>query len=119
MAYACKQAPNTQLEPPFTVLPWLDMSTHPCVQVLDIVFDTTTWHIINFYHDIHNTLSLRTLTSLDIDKLTPTLVMGDFNTHADMWSPPDVPRSRWANQIEEWAAQNLLILANNPGKVTH
>jgi hypothetical protein len=119
MAYARKRAPNTQLEPPFTVVPRLDVSTHPCVQVLDIVFDTTTWRIINFYHDIRDASSLRALTSLDIDELTPTLVVGDFNTHADAWSPPDVPRSRWANQIEEWAARNLLVLANNPGEVTH
>jgi Endonuclease-reverse transcriptase len=47
------------------------------------------------------------------------LVVGDFNTHSSTWSPPDIPRSRWAGQLEEWASRNLLTLANNPGEVTH
>ena len=119
MAYTCKRAPNSQLEPPFTVVPQLDVSAHPCVQVLDIVFDMSTCNIINFYHDVHDTSSLEVLTSLDIDELMPMLVMGNFNTHANAWSPPDVPRSRWADQVERWAAQNLLTLANNPGEITH
>jgi hypothetical protein len=91
MAYACRQAPNTHLELPFMVVPRHDVSDHPCVQVLDIVFDTTTWQVINIYHNVHNITSLRALTNLDIDMLTPTLVMGNFNTHADTWSPPDIP----------------------------
>jgi Endonuclease-reverse transcriptase len=119
MAYARKWAPNTQTELPFTVVPRHDVSTHPCVQVLDIVFDTITWRVINFYHDVQDNTCLRALTSLNIEVLTPTLVVGDFNTHADAWSPLDVPRSRWVDQVEEWAAQNLLALANNPSEITH
>ena len=52
MAYACKQATNTQHEPPFTLVPHLDIAAHPCIQVLDTVFNKETWHIINFYHDV-------------------------------------------------------------------
>jgi hypothetical protein len=91
MAYAHKQAPNTHMEPPFMVVPHHDVSTHPCVQVLDIVFDAVTWRVINFYHDVRDITCLRVLTSLNIDALTPMLVVGDFNTHANAWSPPDVP----------------------------
>jgi Endonuclease-reverse transcriptase len=119
MAYARKWAPNSQLEPPFTVVPWLDVSAYPCVQVLDIVFNTTTWHIINFYHNVRDALSLEVLINLDIDELTPTLVVGDFNTHANAWSLSDVPHSRWVDWVEGWAARNLLALANNPGEITH
>jgi hypothetical protein len=118
MAYARRRAPEPRFDPPFTVVPRLDLSTHPCLQVVDIVFDTKTWQVINFYHDVWDGSSLQALTSLDIDALMPTLVVGDFNTHSPTWSPPDLPQSSWANQIEDWAAINLLALANNPGKVT-
>ena len=47
------------------------------------------------------------------------LVVGDFNTHSSLWSPPDVPWFRWAGQLEEWASRNLLALANNPGEIMH
>ena len=35
--------------------------------------------IINFYHDVNNPLSLRTLTSLELDPEVPTILVGDFN----------------------------------------
>ena len=53
MAYACKptQRPTNTLW--FTVVPQLDICSHPMLQVLDIVFDDgKTWQVINFYHDI-------------------------------------------------------------------
>ena len=118
MAYVQKWIPNTQTEPPFMVVPRLDVSNHPCVQVLDIIFDKTNWRIINFYHDIRDASCLPALTTLDIDPLIPTLAIGDFNTHSSEWSPRDVPWSNWAGQLEEWANRNLLALANNPGEVT-
>jgi hypothetical protein len=74
--------------------------------------------VINFYHDIQDTSSLDTLLGFDIDATTPTLVIGDFNAHFQAWSPPGVPRSSGVTRIEEWAAMNLLTLANTPGEVT-
>ena len=74
--------------------------------------------MINFYHDVRDASSLDTLLGLDIDTLIPTLVIGDFNAHSRTWSPPDVPHSRGATRIEEWAAINLLTLANTPGEIT-
>jgi ribonuclease HI len=118
MAYARKQEHNPPIKPRFTTVPRLDVSTHPCLQALDIVFDAKTWRIINFYHDVKDRSSLQALLSLNIDATTPTLVVGDFNTHSATWSPPTIPRSTWAGHIEEWAATNLLVLANTPGEVT-
>ena len=74
--------------------------------------------MINFYHDIRDSTSLQKLLEIDIDATTPTLVIGDFNTHAQAWSPFNTPRSQWAGHLEEWAAVNLLTLANNPGEIT-
>src|SRR5258707_15459531 len=101
MTYARRQATNSPLEPPFTAIPHHDISSHPCLQVLDIIFDDETWQVINFYHDTWDPTSLRALTTLDIDATIPTLVVGDFNTHSPTWSPPDIPKSRRADQIEE------------------
>jgi Endonuclease-reverse transcriptase len=116
MAYVRKPTTNS---PHFNVVPRLDICSHPTLQVLDVVFDDEeTWRVINFYHDIRDDTSLQALLSLDIDALTPTLIIGDFNTHAQTWSLPDTPRSQWAPRIEEWAALNLLTLANTQGEVT-
>jgi len=93
MAYARKQAPTPHNKTPFTTIPHLDISAHPCLQVLDVVLDTGTWHIINFYCDVKDKSSLQALLTLDIDAATPTLVVGDFNTHSPSWSPPTIPCS--------------------------
>jgi len=118
MTYARRQATNSHLEPPFTTIPCHNISSHPCLQVLDIIFDNETWRVINFYHDMWDPTSLQALMTLNIDATIPTLVVGDFNTHSPTWSPLDILKSRRADQIEEWAATNLFMLANNPGEVT-
>ena len=119
MTYAHKQALNTQFEPPFTLVPHLNISAHHCLQALDIIFNNVSWQLINFYHDIQDNSSLKALLDLDIDALMPTLIIGNFNTHSLSWSPPDATHSSWARKVEEWAAKNLLTLSNTPGEVTH
>jgi len=74
--------------------------------------------VINFYHDVWDASSLKALLGLDIDAIIPTLVIGNFNAHSQAWSPPDVPSTGGATRIEEWAAMNLLTLANTPGEIT-
>lgn len=115
MAYARKHNPNAQ---PFSVVPRLDISSHPTLQVLDVVFDNEQWQVINFYHDVRDDTSLKALLELDIEATTPTLVIGDFNAHSQRWSQQGATRSTCATAIEEWAAANLLALANNPGEIT-
>ena len=108
-----------QHEPPFTLVPHLDISAHHCLQVLDVVFNNETWHIVNFYNDVWNNTSLKVLLNFGVDANMPMLILGNFNTHSPTWSPLDTPQSSWVRQIEEWAARNLLTLVNNPGKITH
>lgn len=118
MTYARRNSARNQDTPHFTVVPRVDICSHPTLQVLDIVLDDEEWRVINFYHDVRDNTSLQALLALDIAATTPTLVIGDFNTHAQAWSMPDTPRSSHATQLEVWAANNLLTLANNPGEVT-
>jgi Endonuclease-reverse transcriptase len=118
MAYICKSIANDPNTPMFTVVPCLDICAHPMVQVLDIIFDTEMWQVVNFYHDVRDNTSLQALLNLNISATTPTLIIGDFNTHSHTWSPLDTHRSQWANRVEEWAATNLLTLANNPREIT-
>jgi retrotransposon-encoded endonuclease len=117
MAYACKWAQDTSNPSPFTITPYLDICSHPCLQILDVILDDKQWCIINFYHNIQDNLSLQALLALKIDATTPTMVIGNFNTHSPTWSPPDTPHLHWAGCIEEWAVSNLLTLANNPGEI--
>ena len=119
MAYARKPTKLPTKAPRFTVVPRLDICSHPTLQVIDIIVnDDQIWRVINFYHDVRDDTSLRALLSLDIDALTPTLIVGDFNTHSLTWSLPDTPRSRWATSVERWAAQNQLMLANEARVIT-
>jgi hypothetical protein len=84
MAYARRRATNSQFDSPFSSVPRLDISTHQCLQVLDVVLDRETWRVINFYHDVRDESSLQALISLDINASTPILVVGDFNTLLEM-----------------------------------
>src|SRR6267154_1009540 len=117
MAYSRKQTGGNKITH-FTVVPRLDVCIHPTIQVLDLIFDKEKWRVINFYHNIRDNTCLQKLLEIDVDAITPTLIIGDFNTHSRAWSPPDLPRSQWAGRLEEWAARNLLTLANNPGEIT-
>ena len=117
MTYIRKTSRNRNT-PHFTAVPRIDICSHPMLQVLDLVLDGELWRVINFYHDIRDNTSLQALLALDIDATTPTLLIGDFNLHSHSWSPPDTPRSSGATRLEEWAAMNLLTLANNPGEIT-
>jgi hypothetical protein len=58
MAYARRRAINPQFDPPFTIVPRIDISAHPCLQVLDVVLDGESWRVINFYHDTRDDSSL-------------------------------------------------------------
>jgi hypothetical protein len=118
MTCACKRAQGALDIPSFTVVSHLDIANNPCLQVMDIIFDNKQWRIINFYHDAHDNSGLQALLATDVDATMPTLVVGNFNTHSPPWSPLDTPRSHWAGCVEEWAAVNLLTLANNPGEIT-
>ena len=118
MAYMQKQTKNTSGTTHFTLVPWLDISPYPAVKVLDLVFDHKQWQVINFYHDISNTSLLNMLLGLDINTTIPALVIGDFNVHSQTWSPPGIPCSKGATRIEQWAATNLLTLANTAREIT-
>jgi endonuclease/exonuclease/phosphatase family metal-dependent hydrolase len=118
MAYSHKQM-QMDNGTHFTVVPHLDVCAHPTIQVLDLVLNKEQWRVINFYHDIRDNTSLQKLLEIDINTIIPTLVIGDFNTYSQAWSPPNIPHSQWTSHLEEWAATNLLTLANNPGEITH
>ena len=118
MAYMRKPDRSKRNQPCFTIGPWSDICTHPCVQVLDVWIKNENWQVINFYHDVQDKTALPALLGLNIDATTPTLVIGDFNTHSPTWLPPNIPRSTWAAKVEEWASTNLLTLANDPGVIT-
>lgn len=60
-------------------------------------------------------LALRSLLALDLEPLTLTLVVGDFNTHSPRWSCPGMDRNPTSDRIEDWAAGQGLELLTQPG----
>lgn len=94
MAYTRKRSWEGVDSPAFfTATSRLDLCAHPCVMILDLTFDETTWRIINFYNDVNDRSALEALLTLDLDPIIPTLVTGDFNTHSRTWSPDGISPS--------------------------
>ena len=63
---------------------------------LDIHLSTSSFHILNVYHDTDHPSSLRNILGLDLDPIIPIIIGGDFNTHAHTWSPAGIRPSPWA-----------------------
>jgi hypothetical protein len=114
----------------FTVTNRLDLASNYHTLTIDVHTDTETFRIYNIYHDAHTAdtgnkmsratrdtrnRSLNYITNIEVDPLVPTVIGGDFNTHANAWSPLDVRQSTWAIDIEEWAIVQGLDLLNTPG----
>ena len=74
---------------------------------LDILDDASiAMRLINIYHTVppqgHN---LHHLLHYDPDDRIPTVLLGDFNTHARRWSLPDRTPSSWALALTDWFDQ--------------
>jgi hypothetical protein len=102
----------------FTVANRLDLVSHPSLLILEVFAGDDHFYITNIYHDVKDPTCRHTLFNLELDPLIPALYIGDFNTHSPSWSPPGLPRSSWAHDLEDWAALNLLDLLNTPGVPT-
>ena len=112
MAYTQKSNPF------FSVANRLDLVSHPSLLTLEVIAGDDHFFVTNVYHDVKDPTCRHTLFSLELDPLTPALYIGDFNTHSPTWSPPGLPRSSWAHDLEAWATLNLLDLLNSPGVPT-
>ena len=75
--------------------------------------DSILTRLINVYHEVvDHRHTLQRLFDHDLDELTPTLVVGDFNTHSHRWSLPGHKPSSWVGQFDEWLDANSLSLLN-------
>jgi hypothetical protein len=110
ITYTCKSClPSANLS---------NVTTHPLANpntvILDIKDDhnITMW-VINFYHAVprmeHHALHF---LSYELCALTPTIMIGDFNTHSLCWSMPRSTPSCWATRLENWVDDNGLLLLN-------
>ena len=71
--------------------------------------------MVNIYHE-HPKMGhkLHHLLNHDLDKLIPTLIIGDFNTHAIWWFLSGRAPSAWADDFTEWLNTNNLLILNPP-----
>jgi hypothetical protein len=70
---------------------------------------------INVYHNTNFCMSLTNILNIEMDLQTPTIIGGDFNTHSQMWSSPDIQPSPWAAKLEDWAVSQSLALTSPLG----
>ena len=82
--------------------------------------DDTKITVINTYHAVpmRGGHDLHYLFRYKIDKLTPTVLIGDFNTHTHRWSLLGRAPSSWGAELEEWLNQNGLQVMNPDGVPT-
>ena len=56
--------------------------------------------------------TLKYLTDHDLDDNIPTIISGDFNTHAERWSLPRTTFSSWASRLCDWMDTHGFSLLN-------
>src|SRR6266702_1937336 len=78
-----------------------DLCSHHCVQLLDIRCGKGRWRALNFYNDVADPTALNALGALYLDPMTPTLIVGDFNTHSPWLPEPGWDKSPHADRLEE------------------
>jgi hypothetical protein len=77
------------------------------------------FRLINIYHQVpEKGHALHGLLSSSLDPTIPTIVVGDFNTHSLLWSPPRLTYSPWANDLETWFLDQQLSCQNPIGAIT-
>ena len=89
----------------------------PNTMVIDVLSPTNRNHvdlrIVNVYHDKPNSgHALSHLFSHELDATTPTIFLGDFNTHSPRWSLPHSTPSAWSHEFHEWMDKNGLETLN-------
>ena len=114
---ACYIRKSLSLSPDTLIFPRLD---HPIAsrdsQVIEVTISGTVFLLVNIYHSVRNRKpSLSHILPHPLDAFTPTLVVGDFNTHSSTWSLPGATVSSWATPLEEWFEESDLLLANPAG----
>ena len=117
---ACYVRKSISMSPDVLIFPRLD---HPIAsrdsQVIEVTISGTVFLLVNIYHAVRNHKpSLSHILPNPLDSFTPTLVVGDFNTHSSTWSLPGATVSSWAAPLEEWFEESDLLLANPAGAAT-
>jgi hypothetical protein len=97
----------------FNVVARPDLAAHNCLQIIDVMSDDQIVRVINFYNDVRDPSARQALFRLDLhEPHIPTVICGDFNMHSPSWSLPGATPSPWTRDLEDWAATQLLQLAN-------
>ena len=106
---------------------------HPDTTVIDIMDgEDPLIRLINVYNPpipspfpptlSHKTWArenLKQFTTHELDSSVPTVIAGDFNTHARQWSLPGANLSSWASRLHDWFEDSGLSLLNPPSITTH
>ncbi len=93
-------------------------TAHPLSTPTSIILDIMEGQeillrIVNVYHTVNKGChTLQHLFDHRLDDLTPTLLIGDFNTHSHRWSMPGKCPDPWADAFGDWMDENGLTLQN-------
>ena len=88
--------------------------------VLDLTdTERSTLRIINVYHKrLPRGHALHHLLTHTLDEMTPTILIGDFNTHDPQWSRPTQTPTSWGMAFTEWNDREGLTCLNPADTLT-
>jgi hypothetical protein len=88
--------------------------TNPNSIIIDVKEDNQVIaRLVNMYHAVPPTgHSLQYLFEYDAEDLTPTVIVGDFNTHSTIWSMEGKTPSTWARVFEDWLERTDFLVMN-------
>jgi hypothetical protein len=98
----------------FNITNWLNSDSNHHLLTLDVYLGSSSFYIINIYHDTNYHPFLDNILNLETDPRIPTIVGGNFNTYLAVWSLPGIYPLPWADDLEEWAFSQMLTLASPP-----
>lgn len=94
-----------------------DIAKHPNLLPVEITYGGSTFLTVNVYNGGNGAKAeaVTMLSFLPLSPAVPTVVAGDFNLHHSAWSIPPSANQQSAEDLLEWATDNLFFLANPRG----
>jgi hypothetical protein len=66
----------------FNITNWVDLNSNHHILTLDVHLGTSSFQIVNLYHDVDHQNSLTNILGIDMDASLPMIIRGDFNTRS-------------------------------------
>ncbi|KAF9487964.1 hypothetical protein BDN71DRAFT_1436468 [Pleurotus eryngii] len=97
-----------------------DIAKHPNLLPIEFTYGGSSFLTVNVYNGGNGVKAeaITLLSLIPLNPLVPMVVAGDFNLHHTVWSLLPSVNQQSAEDLLEWASDNLFYLANPRGTCT-